>query len=77
MLRVFLSNLKRLQWFYDIVGEKRVKPKLFASPLAKLLISRTAPVICGLIGMDAVTGVVFEAQFQEDKRAATELAGQI
>lgn len=65
---------KRLQWFYDIVGEKRVKPLLFQSPLVKLFISRTAPVICGLIGIDVATQMISEHQFQVDKRGATQLA---
>ena len=29
-LKVFLSDEKRLRWFYDHVGERRAKPKLFA-----------------------------------------------
>lgn len=29
-LRIFFNNEKRLQWFYDHVGERRAKPKLFA-----------------------------------------------
>lgn len=28
-IRVFLKDEKRLRWFYDHIGEHRVKPKLF------------------------------------------------
>ena len=29
-LRIFFNSERRLQWFYDHVGERRAKPKLFA-----------------------------------------------
>ena len=37
--KTFLSDEKRLRWFYDHVGEKRVKPKLFTTPLIGALTS--------------------------------------
>ena len=74
VLRLFLSNPERLQWFYNIVGEKRVKPLLLNSSLVKLFISRTAPVLCGLIVMDLAIQMISEDQFQVDKRGASLLA---
>ena len=76
-IRVVLNNPKRLQWFYDIVGERRVKSKLFASPIAVLLISRSVPIIASLLGLDTVGEIVLDYQFTSEKAASREEAQKL
>jgi hypothetical protein len=66
---LILGTPKRLQRFYDIVGEKRVKHKLFGSPILALL-KKTAPAILTTIGIDAATDAYSEHQFQKIKSEA-------
>ena len=69
-LRLFLNHPKRLQWFYDIVGEKRVKPLLFQNPTAKSLFFRTVPVILGLITLDGINDMGCEHKHHTSKQAS-------
>jgi ketol-acid reductoisomerase len=69
-LCLFLYHPKRLQWFYDIVGEKRVKPLLFQNPTAKSLFFRTVPVILGLITLDGINDMGCEHKHHNSKVAS-------
>ena len=69
-IHVVLNNPKRLQWFYDIVGERRVKSKLFASPIAALLIGRSVPIVASLLGFDTAGDIMLQHQFDSSKDAS-------
>ena len=66
-LRVFLGNEKRLRWFYDHIGERRVKYMLFASPLVWSLSGAAVPAVFGILGLEAGSAAHDAAIFQLKK----------
>ena len=66
-LRVFLGNEKRLRWFYDHVGERRVKHMLFASPFLAFLSRAALPAMGGILGLEAGSAAHDAAIFQLEK----------
>ena len=76
-LYFLLANPKRLQWFYNIVGEKRVKSKMFNTPFLKTFLASTVPTITTFIVGAAGVDHLHEWQYQSNKIAAKEANHQI
>ena len=60
-LKTFVSNEERLRWFYDHVGERRVKHKLFNSPILAALGSASMRTMLGGTMLEATTHYVRNA----------------
>ena len=66
-LRIFLGNEKRLRWFYDHVGERRVKYMLFATPFLAFVSRTSVPALVGILGLEAGSAAHDAVIFQLEK----------
>ncbi len=54
-LKLFFSNKKRVRWLYDLIGENRIRPKVFMSPPVNGLLWKGGRAAAAIAGGELVT----------------------